>query len=260
MDIEQDLNRIIEPGRGFLVGSNVDHSLTKAFSESTESFLTAVQQLLDELETNFKRNEYGEQVWAPVEYVNCNRIASRSLKIMYGLDVARAINSDLLVFDRDSLLLLCKAFEYLDWKQRPTIVAAKEFIDPSRAVNLTNTAVEKLRVLQDLKGSKVDEQESTATNNGRQTNAEILPFSLQRCDVKQTLKRPNFQSVTIANVDYWNLMEALMAAAPNAVAEAKLQHLFPYPNDRKNNPKKLREIINTIGLTIGNWVLKECKP
>ena len=88
----------------------------------------------------------------------------------------------------------------------------------------------------------------------------MLPFGLQRCDVPQTLKREGHKPVLIQNDDYWNLMEALMAAHPNAVSESKLKHLFSYPNDRKNNPKKLREIINTIGLTVEGWVLKEWNP
>lgn len=86
-----------------------------------------------------------------------------------------------------------------------------------------------------------------------------LPFDLAFCDVPQTLKRKNFNPVTIANSDYWKLMEALMTAWPNAVPESKLNHLFQHSSERKNHPKKLREIIDDLGLTISNWTLSELK-
>lgn len=91
---------------------------------------------------------------------------------------------------------------------------------------------------------------------------ETLPFGLQRCDVPQTLKRPGHNPVTIQNAEYWKLMEKLMAACPNAVSEETLQHLFP-PNydrenyERENSPKKLRDIIDSLGLTVKKWVLME---
>lgn len=89
---------------------------------------------------------------------------------------------------------------------------------------------------------------------------ESLPFNLQQCDVPQTLKRSGGDPVTIQNEDYWKLMEALMAAHPNAVPESKLKHLFPYNADqRKNARKKLNELIDSLGLTVSNWVLTEVK-
>lgn len=87
--------------------------------------------------------------------------------------------------------------------------------------------------------------------------AEQLPFGLHRCDIPQTLKREGYKPVLIQNDAYWKLMEALMAAAPNAVAESKLQHLFPHKSDRDNAPKKLRNIIDSLGLTVKSWVLME---
>ena len=90
--------------------------------------------------------------------------------------------------------------------------------------------------------------------------AELLPFNLQRCDVPQTLKCSGGDPVTIQNEDYWKLMEALMGAYPNAVPESKLKHLFPYNVDqRKNARKKLNELIDSLGLTVSNWVLTEVK-
>lgn len=89
---------------------------------------------------------------------------------------------------------------------------------------------------------------------------EFLPFNLQRCDVPQTLKRSGGDPVTIRNEDYWKLMEALMAAHPNAVPESKLKHFFPYNADqRKNARKKLNDLIDSLGLTVSNWVLTEVK-
>lgn len=146
--------RLVDPDRHILVCSSVDHSLAKAFSESTESFTATVRQLVDEIESHFIRNEYGELVWAPVEYVNCGSIAFRGLRILYGLQVASEINAELRVFDGESLRLICRAFEHLDWKQRPTIVRAKEFVDPSRAVNRTHTELEKLELLCQLRRTK----------------------------------------------------------------------------------------------------------
>lgn len=90
-------------------------------------------------------------------------------------------------------------------------------------------------------------------------NPSSLPFNLQRCDVPQTLKRKGHNPVSIHNADYWKLLEALMAAAPNAVAESKLKQLFPYPHGRDNARKKLCDIIDSLGLTVKNWVLMELK-
>ena len=84
-----------------------------------------------------------------------------------------------------------------------------------------------------------------------------LPFGLQLCDVPQTLKRPAHTPVGIENADYWDLMQSLMAAWPNAVPETKLKQLFPYPNGRKNASQKLRTIIDSLGLTFEKWMLIE---
>ncbi len=103
-----------------------------------------------------------------------------------------------------------------------------------------------------LKATETDQQSEIPATADSQ-----LPFGLLRCDVPQTLKRPGFQPVTISNEDYWKLMQALISAYPNAVPESKLKQMFPYPNDRKNNPKKLRDIIDTLGLTVKKWTLIE---
>ena len=96
------------------------------------------------------------------------------------------------------------------------------------------------------------------TGNGAQLTA-TLPFDLEPCDVPQTLKRKNFDPVTIANDDYWKLMVALMSASPNAVPRFKLDQLFQGQSERKNHPRKLREIIGDLGLTISDWTLSELK-
>jgi len=87
--------------------------------------------------------------------------------------------------------------------------------------------------------------------------AETLPFNLRLCDVKQTLKRDGFtKSVTIPNEDHWRLMEALMAASPNAVPKSKLNQLgITTKGDRDNYPRALKNIIDDIGLTVEKWVL-----
>jgi hypothetical protein len=85
-----------------------------------------------------------------------------------------------------------------------------------------------------------------------------LPFGLKLCDVPQSLKRDGYDKpVTIRNDDYWKLMEALMHVAPNAIPESKLKHLFSSTSDRQNAPKKLRDIIHDLGLTVKNWTLIE---
>ena len=85
-----------------------------------------------------------------------------------------------------------------------------------------------------------------------------LPFGLELCDVQQSLKRVGRKkTVTIRNEEYWRLMQALMEAAPNAIPESKLKHLFSSKSDRDNAPKKLREIIHDFGLTVKNWTLIE---
>jgi hypothetical protein len=93
--------------------------------------------------------------------------------------------------------------------------------------------------------------------NSKQSS--VLPFGLQKCDVKNWLKRLGFdQPVEIPEV-YSAVMEALMAAAPNAVTDAKKDHLKASGYDTKNAPKKLRDVIDVIGLTIDDWTLTELK-
>jgi hypothetical protein len=85
-----------------------------------------------------------------------------------------------------------------------------------------------------------------------------LPLGLHKCDVPQTLRRDGYKNpVFIRNDAYWDLMEALIAAWPNSIAEGKLQHLFPHRSDRDNSPKKLRQIIGSLGLTVKTWTLME---
>ncbi|GEM_PF-2449209 len=105
------------------------------------------------------------------------------------------------------------------------------------------------------------ERESASKANvpcaGNIPPAETLPFNLRLCDVKQTLKRDGFtKSVTIPNEDHWRLMEALMAASPNAVPKSKLNQLgITTKGDRDNYPRALKNIIDDIGLTVEKWVL-----
>ena len=68
--------------------------------------------------------------------------------------------------------------------------------------------------------------------------AEKLPFALQRCDVPRWLKRPGFDKLVEIPEVYSAVMEALMAAAPNAVTDAKKDHLKASGYDTKKNSKK----------------------
>ena len=102
----------------------------------------------------------------------------------------------------------------------------------------------------------LDNVRKTPSTNSEDTEPQSnLPFGLHPCDVPQTLKRLKYKPVEIKNNDYWKLMEALMAAAPNAVATSKLEHLFPYPHGRKNAVRHLKNIINPLGLTVENNTL-----
>lgn len=90
-------------------------------------------------------------------------------------------------------------------------------------------------------------------------DAEKLPFGLQRCDVPRWLRRPEFDKPIEIPEVYSAVMEALMASAPNAVTDAKKSHLKASGYDTKNAPKKLRDVIDAIGLTVENWTLKDLK-
>jgi hypothetical protein len=86
--------------------------------------------------------------------------------------------------------------------------------------------------------------------------AEALPFGLQRCDVPRWLRRAGFDAPVEIPEVYSEVMEALMAAAPNAVTGAKRNHLKACGYDTKNAPKKLRDVIDVIGLAIDGWTLR----
>ena len=92
--------------------------------------------------------------------------------------------------------------------------------------------------------------------SGAKPAAEVLPFGLKRCEVSQTLKRREFKPVTIRNEVQWKLMEALMAAYPNALSRETKASLFDSPNDQ-GNAKRLRPVLHDLGLTYHDWTLME---
>jgi len=125
----------------------------------------------------------------------------------------------------------------------------------SKVWELLQTAVDRREWL-----TKIDRPADNSAMLVQPATPPTLPFRLHLCDVPQTLKRDGFKNpVTITNPVYWSLMEALIDAAPNAIPKAKLQRLFSYPNDRNNSPKKLRDIIDALGLTVQNWTLTDAK-
>lgn len=92
------------------------------------------------------------------------------------------------------------------------------------------------------------------------TKASALPLNLHLCDVPQTIKRDGFRDVVlIKNAEHWRLMQALIAAYPNAVPESKLKCIFQGRHDRDNYTRALKNSIDAIGLTIENWVLTAMK-
>lgn len=128
---------------------------------------------------------------------------------------------------------------FIDHDGWPKLVRNTE---PPKAFTVEQTA--KQTIQQTIPPAETDEQ---------------LPFGLMKFDVPQAMKREGYKPVTIWNEDYWKLMEALMAAWPNAVPESKLKQMYVNKNDRKNAPKKLREIIDSLGLTVTKWTLMELK-
>jgi len=126
----------------------------------------------------------------------------------------------------------------------------------SKVWELLQTAVDRREWL-----TKIDKPADNSAMLVQPATPPTLPFRLHLCDVPQTLKRDGFKEViTLQNEDYWKLMQSLMAAYPNAVRKSKLNQLFRFPNDRKNHPKKLRDIIDALGLTVQNWTLTDAKP
>ena len=142
-----------------------------------------------------------------------------------------------------------------------------EFTPTVDLVCFRNTDVEHcIRLLKRLEGSLLAKLQPVAAPVTQEPGrtipaAEGLPFGLQRCDVPQTLKRDGYKKAfTVKNDDAWKLMEASMAAYPNAVPESKLTHLFPYTAEQRKNARKiLIPSINSLGLTVSKWVLTEAK-
>ena len=148
---------------------------------------------------------------------------------------------------------------------------AGEFVDGARLINARNAC----RILHDsqYEASKIEihlelefedatktiQTERKPDANQPIPDAEKLPFGLQRCDVPRWLKRPGFDKPVEIPEVYSAAMEALMNAAPNAVTDAKKDHLKASGCDTKNAPKKLRDVIDVIGLTIHDWTLRELK-
>jgi len=138
------------------------------------------------------------------------------------------------------------------WPEHPEALAATAMVE----AEFTRTTMRKIIDRWILRMESVIE-------SGRKPDAfrpQVLPFNLHRCDVPQALRRDGFDKVvTIKNADHWELMEALMAAFPNAVSEPKLKKIFQGPNDRDNYSRALKNAIDTIGLTVEKWVLTALK-
>lgn len=111
--------------------------------------------------------------------------------------------------------------------------------------------------------TKANQDHDAEPPNGRQeqqkqSSVQSLPFGLQLCDVEQSLKRIGYrQTITIQNREHWQFLEALMAAAPNAVAESKFKHLNMNRNDRDNYSRALKMSLSDLGLTVKRMALVE---
>ena len=176
-------------------------------------------------------------------------------------DTVRILRSDLLSM-RGELLEL----QNLVRSHAPTLLEmAVTSADISGEIDGTQT--DKLKRLEGaVRAMLTPAPESVREEPGRKADAappipsaETLPFSLQRCDLSNWLKREGYRDPVEIREVYSPVMEALMAAAPNAVADTKKEHLKQLGCDIKNAPSKIRDVIDAIGLTVENWTLKDLK-
>lgn len=94
------------------------------------------------------------------------------------------------------------------------------------------------------------------------TNAhKTLPFGLTNLSGTKTLSRycaalGRIRSTTIDNEDQWALADALMKGQGN-ISPLQAHNMFPEKNLRENTLRRLKEKLQSIGLTIKRWSIVE---
>ncbi len=242
--------------RGSTSRQNIE-AKAQRYTESAQSLLDDLQALCRSLEGQmvnvinvvpFGGSDYTS--WSVGKVFDYAGTTSSASEMYEAWLIARRSNKVVAEFGGKSLQAFVSLFTRLDYQpmasdgfpEAGTIAAAENLM----------TAVYRLELLLLLK-PEIEEAHLPDLHA-----AEVLPFQLERCDVSQTLKRAGYRKpVIIKNDDYWKLMEALLAASPDAIPESKLKHLFQNKSDRDNAPKKLRGIIDSLGLTVKNWALME---
>ncbi len=221
-------------------------------------------------------------LWLPskdFDYSGFTNSASKTYEAWY---VARQRNDDVKAFNGETLQALVRLFNEIGPYPRLPECSAL-FAQIPKSFFAFQTEVVRLKSLLSLKTPK-DETRSSESHvgqveavpnigepnpevpdavasaevltSGAKPAAEVLPFGLKRCEVPQTLKRREFKPVTIRNEVQWKLMEALMAAYPNALSRETKASLFDSPNDQ-GNAKRLRPVLHDLGLTYHDWTLME---
>ncbi len=262
------------------------------YVESVDSFLHELKTLHYFLECLFRKEQLQTSQsilnpdgatnvvwhWSPPTDFNYSGFTSNISRIYEAWRLAKLDNAIVQDFDGESLHSLIRHFHKL--RVLPNTEDAIHEVNAIAALaSIYMTAVERfeLRVLMSASHGNVKAKElHTLPGSGTPVVVERcvpeiaagasrkekeLPFGLQHCDVPQTLKRLGKNgTVTIKNEDYWRLMMALMVAAPNAIPQSRIDNLFLTRNDRENAPKKLRGIIDALGLTVRNWTLMELDP
>ena len=262
------------------------------FTQSMQSFLTTLQAMRNRLEAQIeKRITYGlpsvvnpfggfpvVRYWKPSHDFDYSLFTASALEVYMAWRIAGRSDSSIADFDGELLNSLARLFNKLRYQP-----ISSDGSDAAAIAELSlsfKNEVDRLELFCSLTSPKEEMQppdlpagqassvsgveelgivESALGPQGTEKSmTKSLPFGIQRCDVAQSLKRAGHKDpVTIGNTDYWKLMEELMAASPNAIPESKLKHLFVNKNDRDNAPKKLRDIISLLGLTVKKWTLME---
>ena len=275
-----------------VIGQQI-RELAAGFASSSQQFLEHLQAIVQMLDQHIEKrigyqgpdnyNFLGSflvtYVWQPEDTFDYSHFASAASITYEAWYVARRISADVDSFDGSKLEPLARLFKEIGrgsglpagsaaYAEIPTlffpfqaeVVRLEVLLSLKPAVGSTQPPAAEPEDASTL--PSVERRDATTSLEATQiadgSNTDKLPFGLKLCDVPQSLKRAGCSStVTIRNDDYWKLMEALMKASPNAIPESKLTRLFSSRNDRQNAPKKLREIIHDLGLTVKDWTLIE---
>ena len=93
--------------------------------------------------------------------------------------------------------------------------------------------------------------------HGQDKSAGVLPFDIVLDHDFFKLKRNGYRTPITLNEAEWNLLQSLCKFFPGTVPKNERSRLFS--NDRSardNTPKRLREKLITVGLTVDDFTLK----